>query len=74
MVLLSKLQIGQKAKIRKINSKFSNKLMAMGLVLGAEIKLVRFAPAGDPIEFEIKSYSLSLRKEICQDVEVLLIE
>ncbi len=74
MVLLSELKVGQKAKIRKINSKFSNKLMAMGLVLGAEIKLIRFAPAGDPIEFEIKRYSLSLRKEICQDVEVLLIE
>ncbi len=58
MVLLSELKIDQKATIRKIHSNFSNRLMAMGLVPGAEIRVVRFAPIGDPIEFEIKNYSL----------------
>ena len=36
--------------------------MEMGLTEGAEIELVGFAPLGDPIEFLIRGYRLSLRK------------
>ena len=38
------------------------RLMEMGLTEGAEIQLVGFAPLGDPIEFLIRGYRLSLRK------------
>jgi Fe2+ transport system protein FeoA len=74
LILLSDLKIDQKAKILNIKSQFLSKLLAMGLIPDAEIKLIRFAPGGDPIEFEIKGYLLSLRKSICQGVEVDLIE
>jgi Fe2+ transport system protein FeoA len=35
----------------------------MGIVPGAEIKLEKVAPLGDPIDILIKGYHLSLRKD-----------
>jgi ferrous iron transport protein A len=45
-------------------------MMDMGLLKGTEIKVVRLAPLGDPIEFEVKGYNLSLRKKEARLVEV----
>ena len=46
------------------NSKeMTSKLLAMGISRGAEIKILRFAPLGDPIDIEVKGTNLSLRKE-----------
>ena len=44
----------------------------MGLVSGSDIEMERLAPLGDPIEFKIKGYNLSLRREeaACIKVEV----
>jgi ferrous iron transport protein A len=39
------------------------RMMDMGLIKGAEIKVIRIAPLGDPVEFEVKGYNLSLRKK-----------
>jgi ferrous iron transport protein A len=39
------------------------RLSEMGLTPGAEVKVVRFAPLGDPIEVRVRGYSLSLRRE-----------
>ena len=38
------------------------RLLEMGLLPGTEIQLIRFAPLGDPIDFKIRGYHLSLRK------------
>ncbi len=35
----------------------------MGIVRGAEIEMVRDAPLGDPVEFLLKGYNLTLRRE-----------
>lgn len=42
----------------------------MGIVKGTRIKVVRKAPLGDPVEFELKGYSLSLRKNEAENVYV----
>jgi ferrous iron transport protein A len=39
----------------------ATRLMEMGLIDGEEIQLVGFAPLGDPIEFEVRGYRISLR-------------
>lgn len=39
-----------------------DKLFAMGITRGAAIKILRFAPLGDPIDIEVKGTNLSLRK------------
>ncbi|AGB03757.1 FeoA family protein [Methanoregula formicica] len=39
------------------------RLFALGFVPGAPIESVRAAPLGDPVEYRIKGYCISLRKE-----------
>jgi Fe2+ transport system protein FeoA len=38
------------------------RLREMGLLPGTRIKLVRRAPLGDPLDFEVRGYHLSLRQ------------
>ena len=71
---LNELNIGEEARIISINSTSESKLIAMGIIPGEIIKLIRIAPMGDPYEFLIKNYSLSLRKSLCQKVEVTPLE
>jgi ferrous iron transport protein A len=42
----------------------------MGLVKGAEFKVVRKAPLGDPIEIELRGYRLTLRGAEADVLEV----
>jgi ferrous iron transport protein A len=44
--------------------------MEMGLTPGVPIKVLGTAPWGDPIEIELRSYRLSLRKSEAALVEV----
>jgi Fe2+ transport system protein FeoA len=74
MTTLANLKIGQSARVRQLSSDASvrHRLMEMGLVRGSVIKVVRFAPMGDPIDIEVRGYHLSLRKNEAQSVEVEL--
>lgn len=44
--------------------------MDMGLTRGTRITLVRVAPMGDPLEFQVRGYNLSLRKSEAQLIEI----
>lgn len=37
------------------------RLMQMGMVEGTRVDVIRFAPAGDPMEVRVLGYALSLR-------------
>jgi len=54
---------GQRAMVHGIEGEgpLVQRMMQMGLLEGTQIEMVRRAPAGDPIEFHILGYSLSLR-------------
>ncbi|MBE9548647.1 MAG: ferrous iron transport protein A [Proteobacteria bacterium] len=41
---------------------YRKKLLAMGLTPGVEVKILRYAPLGDPIEILVRGYTLALRK------------
>jgi ferrous iron transport protein A len=62
---LDTLKPGEKARITKVRVKGAarRKLFDMGMVAGADIELVRNAPLGDPMDYRIKGYHLSIRKE-----------
>lgn len=73
MALLSDLQEGQKAKITgyvKHNPKTLQRLLEMGLTKGKDVKAIKKAPLGDPIEISIRGYQLSLRLSEAELVEV----
>ena len=57
-------QAGQRGRILDVtgDDAVAVRLMEMGLTDGAEIELIGFAPLGDPVEFLIRGYRLSLRK------------
>ena len=46
------------------------RLLEMGLVEGASIEFIAAAPLGDPLEFRVQGYHLSLRREEARRVGV----
>jgi len=71
---LSDLKIGQTAKVVEFleDNQISQRIEEMGLTIGEEIEILRFAPLGDPIEIKIRGYLLSLRKEEAESILVSL--
>lgn len=71
---LSQLKPGQEAVVVRIGGQGAvrRRMMDMGVVPGAEIHVVRVAPLGDPVEYSIKGYSLSLRKSEAEDIMIEL--
>jgi len=69
---LAKLRPGQKGRITAIGAigPLKRRLMDMGVLVGEEVKVVKVAPMGDPIEVFIKSYNLSLRKSEAEGIAV----
>jgi Fe2+ transport system protein FeoA len=69
---LSELKPGEKGIITRVSgsSTIRKRLLDMGLVKGTEVTMVRKAPLGDPIEFLLKGYNLSLRKAESDNVYV----
>ncbi|MCK9276732.1 MAG: ferrous iron transport protein A [Methanoculleus sp.] len=47
------------------------RVLAMGMVPGAEVEVVRAAPLGDPMEYRVKGYCLSLRRAEASLIEVV---
>jgi Fe2+ transport system protein FeoA len=75
-VPLHTLRVGQRGIVVRVGSKgpVKRRMMDMGLVPGSEVSVRRVAPLGDPIEFTVKGYSLSLRKSEAQEIEVEVAE
>lgn len=69
---LDQLGPGDVAVIKRISMKGAvrRRFMDMGLVSGAEVEIIRYAPLGDPIEIKVKDYFLSVRKEDAENIEV----
>ena len=60
---LNELKAGERAVVRSVGGEgaLRQHFLDMGVIPGAEITLVKFAPMGDPIEFRIHEYELTLR-------------
>lgn len=69
---LDQLQSGQPATVRRIAGKgaIRRRLMDMGLVKGVAIEMIKTAPMGDPVDYLVRGYHLSLRKSEAQMVEI----
>lgn len=44
--------------------------MEMGLLPGTEVRVVRVAPLGDPLELRLRDYSLSVRRSEAAKIAV----
>jgi Fe2+ transport system protein FeoA len=61
---LAQLKPGENAKVVDVGGEGSlqQRILEMGILPGVDVRLVRVAPLGDPMEFEVIGYRLSLRK------------
>jgi ferrous iron transport protein A len=48
------------------------RLMEMGIVPGAPVRVVKAAPLGDPIQVCVRDYHLALRKSEAKSIQVVL--
>ncbi|MBT8420387.1 MAG: ferrous iron transport protein A [Gammaproteobacteria bacterium] len=63
---LGTLAIGDEGRVvgyEKDAKSYRKRLMAMGLTPNTAFKVIRRAPLGDPMEINVRGYSLSLRKD-----------
>lgn len=69
---LRDLKIGESAVIRTVGGKgaLRQHFLDMGVIPGAEVTVVKFAPMGDPMELQIHCYELTLRLADAEQIEV----
>lgn len=60
---LKKLKAGESAVITEVGGEgaLRQHFLDMGVIPGAEVTVVKFAPMGDPVELQIHGYELTLR-------------
>jgi ferrous iron transport protein A len=73
MNTLDQLKEGERATIAEVagDDSIAVRLLEMGLTEGEEIEVVGFAPLGDPIEFQVRGYRLSLRASEARRLRVI---
>ena len=50
----------------------ARRLMEMGLVPGAHVRMIKSAPLGDPLEVRVRGYHLAVRKAEAQTITVVM--
>ena len=73
MATLDKLPKGRTAVIEAVlgqKDALRRHLLEMGLTPGTEITLIKTAPLGDPLEFKIRGYELTLRLKDAQNIQI----
>jgi Fe2+ transport system protein FeoA len=70
IVRLSSYKPGEKGTIVQVcgNPEFRLRMMEMGFVKGSEVKVIKYAPLNDPMEFVIKGYHITLRRDQASDI------
>ena len=73
---LRELEIGQSAVITEVGGEgaLRQHFLDMGMVPGAEVKLIKYAPMGDPMELMIHGYELTLRLSDAEKIGIRPIE
>ena len=69
---LRELKIGESAVVTAVGGEgaLRQHFLDMGLLPGVEVKLLKFAPMGDPMELLVRGYTLSLRLEEAAKINV----
>ena len=74
--MLNALKPGQTARIEQVGGEgaLRQHFLDMGMIPGTEITLVKLAPMGDPMEFRLHGYELTLRVSEAEKIAVTLID
>ncbi len=71
---LDKIPQGVEARVSsvEVTDAHSLRLMEMGIVPGAAVRVVKAAPLGDPIQVCVRNYHLALRRSEAKSIDVTL--
>jgi ferrous iron transport protein A len=66
------LSVGQSGRVARVvgSNDVTRRLLEMGVTPGVELRRLGAAPLGDPLEFELRGYRLSLRRSEAQHIEL----
>ena len=73
---LKELNIGQSGRVLAVGGEgaLRQHFLDMGVIPGAEVTLIKFAPMGDPMELRIHGYELTLRLDDAAQIQIEPIE
>lgn len=73
-VSLDELPVGATARVLAVEGSgpVARRLMEMGVVPGAPVRLVKTAPFGDPLEVRVRNYHLALRRSEARTITVVM--
>ena len=69
---LKELPVGKTATVQSVGGEgaLRQHLLDMGLIPGADVTMVKFAPMGDPLEVRIHGYELTLRLADAEKIKI----
>lgn len=69
---LEDLKPGQEGVVASLGKKgpIRRRIMDMGITPGVQVKVIKVAPLGDPVEVNVRGYELSLRKAEARQIEL----
>ena len=69
---LKELEVGKSAVIRAVGGEgaLRQHFLDMGVIPGAEVTVIKYAPMGDPVELMLQGYELTLRLDDAAQIEV----
>ena len=69
---LNTMGIGCRGSVQSVTGdpELRRRLLEMGFCNGASVEVIRRAPLGDPTEFRLRGYHLSLRDEQAKCVQI----
>ena len=70
--VLASLAVGESAEVAGLDGDGSLviRLAEMGFVVGTPVRLVKVAPLGDPLQFSLRGYHISLRRAEAAKVRI----
>ena len=69
---LAELEKGESRTVLSVRGEnlITRRLMEMGVIPGVAVRMVKSAPFGDPLEINVRGYSLALRRNEAESVEL----
>jgi len=69
---LAELEKGESRTVLSVRGEnmITRRLMEMGVIPGVAVRMVKSAPFGDPLEINVRGYSLALRRSEAESVEL----
>jgi ferrous iron transport protein A len=70
---LAHLPAGAHARVLAVTGSgaVARRLMEMGVVPGAPVRMIKSAPLGDPLEVRVRGYHLAVRREEAQTIKIV---